>query len=351
MGGCECKESHHPADYDDVATEDMDPGPQFMVKVVGARNVRGPDWFPGVCKSSCFCVVTSLDRGAVLFKTRISKNEVEPCWKEEFQVTEALQSKGGLEFSIWHSIYTVDPEVTLPEGTDERLVGKARLVTSRFSLAGFNGDLDLEHCGKDISDAMVHVKVGFVGQAYPPPAPLEFHLTIENPSAKNLGMDLDTQDEHTLYVENVRPLSLIDSHNSNSKPTERLLSGHFIMQANGVQGRASNLMEEINRLSTLRLVVRRPLVLCAAIDKKDKKKEVGLNFNRRSYAGCLIITELWQGPVMEWNRKNPGREVLLGDRIIAVNGLKGRAAEMAKKIKSLDRFIMTVVRRHPDLEE
>jgi len=242
------------------------------VKVVGARNVRGPDWFPGVCKSNCFCVVTSLQHGEVLFKTKISKNEVEPCWQEEFRLIEMLHHNGGLEFAVWHSIYSgVDPEVKLPEGTEERLVGKARLVTSRFSLAGFNGDLELEHCGKDISDAVIHIKVGLIGQAYPPPPPPEFHLTIENTSSKNLGIDLDTQDDNTVYVENVRPLGLIDLHNANSKPTERLLPGHFIMQVNGVQGRASMLMEEISGLSVLRMVVRRPLVLCVAVDKKDKK--------------------------------------------------------------------------------
>jgi len=281
MGGCQCKgqckDPSHPADFDDVSLEDaMDLGSQFMVKVVGARNVRGPDWFPGVCKSNCFCVVTSLQRGEVLWKSKISKNEVEPSWKEEFRVNETLQSNGGLEFAIWHSIYSVDPEVRLPEGTEERLVGKARLVTSRFRLAGFNGDLELENCARDISDAAVNVKIGLVGQAYPPPPPIEFHLNIENPSAKTLGIDLDTQDDNTIYVENVRPLGLVDIHNSNSKPTERLLSGHFIMQVNGVQGRASKLIEglgeEMSRLAFLQLVVRRPLLLCVAVDKKEKKK-------------------------------------------------------------------------------
>jgi len=356
MGGCECKNSNHPTDFDDVATEDTtDAAPQFMVQVVGARNVRGPDWFPGVCKSDCFCVVSSLQRGEVLFKTNISRNEVEPCWKEEFQVNEALQSNGGLEFAIWHSIYTIDPRVTLPEGTKERLVGKARLFSSRFSLAGFNGDLELQHCAKDISGALMNVKVGLVGQAYPPPPPLDFHLNIENPSSKTLGIDLDTQDQNTVYVENVRPMGLVDVHNSNSKPTERLLAGHFIMQVNGVQDRASMLIEglgeEMKRLPLLRLVVRRPFTLCVAVNKRDKKTDIGICFNRTSHAGCLVITQISPGPVMEWNRKNPGREVLLGDRVTAVNGVKGKPSDMAKKMKSLERFIMTVVRRHPDPEE
>lgn len=286
-----------------------------------------------------------------MFKTQISRNEVEPIWKEEFRLKETLPTNGALEFAIWHGIYSVDPEVTLPEGTEDRLVGKVRLVTSRFSLAGFNGELELEHCGKDIKEATVHVKIGFVGQAYPLPPPPEFHITIENPTSKPLGMDLDTQDEHTVYVENVRPLGLVDLYNSNSKPTERLLAGHFITQVNGVQGRASELMEEINKRSVLRLVVRRPFVFCVAVDKKDKKRETGMNFNRRSYAGSLIINQMWQGPVMEWNRRHPEKEVHLGDRIVAVNGVKGRASDMAKAMKSLDRFIMTIVRKHDDLEE
>jgi len=352
MGGCECKDSHRTVDFDDVNMEAaMDLGPTFMVKVVGARNVRGPDWFPGVCKSNCFCVVTSLQRGEVLFKTKISQNEVEPCWKEEFRLNETLHANGGLEFAIWHSMYNVDLDITLPEGTEERLVGMARLVTSRFSLAGFNGELELEHCGKDVTDARVHVMIGLVGQPYPPPPPPEFRITIEKPSAKSWGMDLDTQDDNTLYVESVRPNGLVDLHNNNSKPAERLLAGHFIMQVNGVQGGASVLGQEINKLSVLRSVVRRPLVFCVAVNKKDKKQDIGLSFNKTSCAGCLLITQMLQGPVMDWNRKNPGREVLLGDRIIAVNGAKGKASDMAKKMKSLERFIMTVVRRHPDLEE
>jgi len=350
MGGCECKDSHMPSDFDGVNVEEsMDPGPAFMVKVVGARNVRGPDWFPGVCKSDCFCVVTSMQRGEVLFKTKISKNEVEPSWKEEFRLKETVQANGGLAFAIWHTIYSIDPTVTLPEGTEDRLVGMARLVTSRLSLAGFNGELELEHCGKDIAGATIHVKVGLVGQDYPLPPPPEFHITIENRTAKSLGIELDTQDENAVYVDQVRPFGLVDLHNSNSKPTERLLSEHFIMQVNGVHGKASELVEELNKLSVLHLVVRRPSVFCVAVDKKDKKRDIGFSFNTRSCS--LVINQMWQGPVVEWNRRNPGKDVLLGDRIVAVNGLKGRASDMAKKMKSLDKFIMTVVRKHDDEEE
>lgn len=344
MGDCHCKnEKPQMSETVDQVIPFVD-DPVFTVLVVGSRGVRRGDWFPNTCKSDCYCTVSAAGYDRILLRTLPVSQQVEPLWRQAVHDTPLLIGDS-LEFSVWDSISGVD---NLPEGTTERLIGRFTLDSSRFFSAGFAGELELEALGKDITGAFLTVKIKRNGQDYPDEPCADFVVQLQNPQFKALGVDLDTQANSLVYVNDVKD-GVVQVYNRTAKPESRLGPGHFIIKVNGVEGLASDMVDEMNRLASLRLLVRKPFTMCVAIDKKSHKGLLaGVDFVKRSAVGCLLINQLSEGPIEEWNIVNPGREVRVGDRIIAVNGQKGKAADLLKKLKALNRCLITIVRPRTD---
>lgn len=314
--------------------------PIFTVLVVGSRGVRRGDWFPNTCKSDCYCTVRVAGCDHILLKTRPVSQQVEPLWRQAVHDTPLLIGDS-LEFSVWDSISGVD---NLPEGTTERLIGRFTLDSSRFFSAGFAGELELEALGKDITAAFLTVKIKRINGGYPDESCADFVVQLQNPHFKALGVELDTQAISLVYVNDVKD-GVVQAYNRTAKPESRLRPGQFIVKVNGVEGLASDMVDEMNRLANLRLLVRQPFTMCVAIDKKSQKGLLaGVDFVKKSAVCCLLINQLGEGPIEEWNTENPDREVRVGDRIIAVNGQKGKAADLLKKLKALNRCLITIVR-------
>mmetsp|Transcript_66466 Transcript_66466/g.150026 ORF Transcript_66466/g.150026 Transcript_66466/m.150026 type:complete len:113 (-) Transcript_66466:256-594(-) len=104
-------------------------------------------------------------------------------------------------------------------------------------------------------------------------------------------------------------------------------------------------MEEFKKASTsVEVVVRRPQELCVAIEKQKASTALGLEFPKKPAGQALLITKVGAGPMQQWNEKNPGQEVRSGDRIVAVGNFRGKATELQKKMKSLTKFQVTIVR-------
>jgi len=310
--------------------------------VVGARGVRVADWFPGTCRSDCYCTVRVAGEERNVLQTQTVSDQIEPLWHAE--VTEAFPLRPGdaLEFSIWDSIS--DDSLRLPLGSTERLVGMALLDSREFYYNGFNGELELDNLGRGITNAAVTVKVRRSDSQYPDPMLPEFVVHLQKAPVTPLGMDMDTQDGSVVFVNDVKE-GIVQSYNDGANATERLQPGYFIVQANSVAGKAAEMVNVITEKAHLRLTVRRSLRMCVPICKKAKKRSIGLDFLKTSSAvACLVITSVKDGLVQDWNFTNPEKSVLAGDRIIAVNGKEGRASDLIKKLRELNKFVITIVR-------
>lgn len=343
MGACPCSQKRDaPALREDVVAADDHPGVatvKLTVMIHGARGVRRGDWFPG-SRADCFCVLGLLGREETIHRTRDGQEDrVEPLWNEEVEIPDFPVGEA-LDFRIWGSL---GEDAKVPEGSSNRMVGRAILPYSAFEAYGFNGELPLENLGKSISAAYLQVKVKAEYQEYPDGPDPEFAVTLSRDPKASVGIDFDTQDDELVYIADVKP-GPIQFYNLNVKASEQVKPGLFIVQANGVKGVSVNIVEVLKGDRKLELVLRRSTEMTVAIRKLSKKSPLGMEFLPKASGNNLMIVDIADGPIFEWNLSNPELEVRCGDRVTAVNGVRGRAGDLLKRMKALERFQMTVVR-------
>jgi len=351
---CSCKSR---AEQAVEVVEDPAGAEKLTIAFVGARGLRGVDWFPGTERFFFATVGIHGQEGSELHKTKDAKDTVAPFWKEEATIKYSLGDS--LEFAVWDAD-------AYSEGD---LMGHVVLESERFSQAGFNGELQLIE-GREPVPCFLRVKVKLDGEDYPEGPVQEFSVPIGSSKKRPLGMDFESQDGTTLYVTAVKG-GLIEEHNKKSDPSHQVRPGDFVMKVNNAQGKSAQLLEAIKKPGNMTLLIRRPMEMDVAIVGEEEEEEerprdtepcvaprrsgsgqtacVAVNFDEtvhgmkfKSGSG-LIVTSVGEGPVKTWNRANPDHEVRSGDRIIAVDGKAGTAGSLLRKLKA-DMFHMTVVR-------
>jgi len=331
MGNCPCKDGAKPTETteqvgEEAATSGAAASLHLMVAVAGVRGLRGASWQPGADKPGCFCTVKAPSKDEELCKTDGVKGAFEPAWKQEFEIAE--HSAGdSLQFSIWE---------------EDKLLGTATLEASTFASAGFNGELKLEQNDEGI-EAYLTVKVGVNGQEYPKGASAEYLITVNREENKPLGLDIDSQDGVTCFVDGIRP-GPFQAHNDNSKTSEQLRRGDFIVKVDEVEGDAKKLLKKMTSAATFTVLVRRSEEFGVAVERASTRKPLGLEFSK-PLANALIVSKVVpKGPFQAWNGENPEREVRKGDRVVAVCGKRGKAADLQKQLSTLKQIEVTVLR-------
>jgi len=90
------------------------------------------------------------------------------------------------------------------------------------------------------------------------------------------------------------------------------------------------MLREIQLNQNLSLTVRRAVQFSAILDKKGRP--LGLSFVHAGPTASLIVETVLDGPVAEWNQAHPREELRPGDRVIAVNGMRGGASDLLQKL-------------------
>merc|ERR1719195_1940480 len=137
---------------------------------IGARGFRNSDWMPGVAKPDCYVVVTS--NGQEIAETSVSRDSMEPLWKEEFEYKE-WEEGAELGFHLYEEI-----------GAESHFLGAATSEYDRFR-DGFNGDLQLRESNR----AYLRIKIKPPGKVYPLGFPMEFELTLGKDENNSYGID------------------------------------------------------------------------------------------------------------------------------------------------------------------
>lgn len=302
---------------------------KLTVAIVGARGLRNADWLPGTGKSDPYCIFKTGNKEK--HRTKTIDDSLEPVWNEEVQVEDYIIGQG-LEFSVW------DQDAA---GMADSL-GLATLDFEVFKEGGFNGEIQLQEAGNG-TVAYIKVKIKLHESEFPRGPPPAFECTIVKNHGKVLGLKLDTQDGKTPYVTDVEdgPCS---EYNKTAKHERQLRKGDFIIAVNNTKDNSNKMLEQIKKDEQLVLSIKRSAELNVVIDRENGKKKLGLEF--RDPAGySLIITKVTaNGAVDDWNKANSKKQVRAGDRVVAVAGLGGKAADLHKRICKLVNFQFTVVR-------
>jgi len=241
---------------------------------------------------------------------------MEPCWNESTELTEYKHGEP-LEFSVWDKDQV---------GSD--FLGKCVLQSSQFT-EGFNGEVQLEGAGKDIR-AFLKIQICPTGKVLPPGPPSEFEVKIDKKGATKLGLTIDTQDGKLLYVTGIEAGPFID-YNRTASPAHQVMPTDFIVSANGTTGSASALLEKLKQDNVLNLVLSRAVVVPVVIEKTGA---LGVEFPPAPSGTALVITKIVEGAFKQYNdnTKDENMKVLVGDRIVAVQGKEGRALDIMNNL-------------------
>jgi len=310
--------------------EPKPPELQVQVAIAGAHGLRRAEWMPPTNGLQCCC--TLVVEGREVHRTASTKNVVEPVWKEE---TALFVCSSILEFTVWEQD---------SEGHDSML-GRVVLDSAELDAVGFNGDLQLTGVAEG-QQGMLKVKIKRGGQEYARLPEPEITIVIHRYpgySKEPLGIDLDIQDGTTAWVMAVKP-GCVRSYNKFAPAGRQVQAGDFIMAVNGAAGDASKLIEALHRDFRLELVIRRPVEFHVAVHRRQHDASLGAEFPEMPTGKCLVIQELAEGLLQDWNEAHQNQCVQVGDRIVEVSGHRGTAAELLRLLPVTPQLRMVMAR-------
>jgi len=306
----------------------------ITVAVVAAQGLRLSDWLPSSTRTSnCYCAVTAQRKGSAardLCRTMPSMSNLEPVWKQEMQLYN-VSALDVLEFTI----YEEDAD-----GNSQRL-GKASVASTQVN-NGFAGELPLTG-GPRGTKPFLYLKTKGTREYYPH-VYSEVVVSVSRAAEdESWGLDLDCQDATVLWVNGVKP-GPVENYNKLTDPEEHLQSGDFIVQANGIHSSVDKMLATFQDERTVAMLVKRPVEIRAIIERDGST--AGLEFLANPTGHCLLIRQVNSGPAQKWNesQSEPSAQLRPGDRIVAVNGQRGRAADLQRLLAAPGRCQVLALR-------
>jgi len=322
---------------DKAPEEKPPPPPKLTIKIMGARGLRNADWLPGMGTSDCMCKVKTVGKvesESYVFQTKTINNTLTPLWQEEAEITD-FNDGDSLEFSVWDEDTGKSPD----------FLGKVVLKNEDFANDGFNGELQLTEAGN--GKAFLRLKVKMAGQDdYRAGPASEFTINFDkDPKVKALGLDLNETEGKYIYVTDVTA-GPFKKYNEKAEKDKQLRPGDFLVKINDKEGNAKQMADELRNktVTSFEIVARHPEEICIAINKKEAKTALGLDFPKKLIGNALLITKVNNGPFQEWNDANKDQKVCDNDRVVSVAGFQGKAAELQKRMLKATTFQAIIVR-------
>lgn len=131
-----------------------------------------------------------------------------------------------------------------------------------------------------------------------------------------------------------------------SAPKGRQLEvGELILAVNGVSDSVALMLAAWKDTTEVNCVVCKPAEFTIEVIKIDGGMGIDVTHSTK---GCsLLIEGIQAGPVRTWNRSNPEKATQVGDRIVAINGIRGSPTELKEALRAAAGKISLVIARRP----
>lgn len=174
--------------------------------------------------------------------------------------------------------------------------------------------------------------------------PAEFTVTLEKTPGSILGLELDLMDDVNAQVCGI-DAGLIQSYNETAKSKEKVRVGDFIAKVNGTSGDAKVILEMLKSEGTINILIKRPEETILTIDKGEGV--IGLELQKAPRGYSLLIHEVKEGAIQQWNVANPSYALKPRDRIVCVNGNKDSTTSMMTAIQYAQKKLVLHIVRPP----
>lgn len=170
----------------------------------------------------------------------------------------------------------------------------------------------------------------------------EFEIEVRRRDDEPVGMDLDLIDGVTPLVVSTKAGTIQEWNTQH--PALAVKAGDRIHEVNGVRNDTSGIISTLKESADWKIVLQRPRELVLNLRKKhDCAPSLGLTLSYAKNGSTVLVTEVNEGPVLDWNFENVEYQVQAFDRIVEVNGNRGRAVELLRHIEDSDQICMKVL--------
>jgi len=173
----------------------------------------------------------------------------------------------------------------------------------------------------------------------------EFTIKLnKGPDGKaKLGVDI-AKGENELRIGGIRD-GLVHLWNA-LNPCREVQYDDRICVVNGKKGTSEELLTFIIASRELELLIMRPPEgdprhFTITIDRNERGSKLGVDILEKD-GFVMQIAHVKEGLISKWNAENPDKEVVSGDCIVAVNGVRGSSTDLLSLIKGGSPFELTI---------
>jgi len=164
----------------------------------------------------------------------------------------------------------------------------------------------------------------------------EKELVIEFKCAQGdtLGLVLDgCHVSKNAFVVDVRK-GLAKTYNQSTSKEKQIRSGDFIVAANCVKDSFTHIMEELSKSRHVTITVKKPLEFEIQVKRTNAKLGIEVDYSDGEGKSLLITDVHVYGTIPDWNELNESEKVSVGDHIVAVNKIRGKALLLMNELRA-----------------
>jgi len=160
---------------------------------------------------------------------------------------------------------------------------------------------------------------------------------------RGAGFDIEAHG-NSILVARLKSGALEDWNLAHEQDHEfRVRLGDRVVRVNGVEGESQDLVQELKKKGKMRIIFRRAREFNVNVHKAGRELGICVNAGHEKL-DMLKVSATRPGAVEDWGQANPGRAVQGGDRILAVNGIRGDPPTMMQELAAKDMLDMIFVR-------
>lgn len=156
----------------------------------------------------------------------------------------------------------------------------------------------------------------------PPLLNMELVIMLEREIHAHMGLQLDSMDGFSAFVDDIHP-GAIHAWNCYHPPHMNLQVHDRIVGVNGIRGDPSRLLQEMKTSTQWVLTIQRPTLMHIVVGAS-----LGLDLKYSPQGRSLLIAEVHDGTIKQWNESAQFFKVEKNDRIVEVNGFSGPATAL-----------------------
>lgn len=170
-----------------------------------------------------------------------------------------------------------------------------------------------------------------------------FVVEFERGDLNDLGIEFNIVEHNELVVDGVIPDKLAARYNASAEPDAQIIPGDRVAAVNGWTAAAPAMLSKFSETERVALTFQHAVLCSFTVEKQGRKLGLIVNHDKKPWCRFLQVEALNEGLILEYNRTSGQRGLRTGDRIVEVNGIRGRPETLLRELGTKDRVELTYI--------